>query len=577
MKKNISTSVCLLLILPFFMSAQTHISSYAGDWEGALPRGEMFSFDLSLQAHTQDQFLFRINLGETRIEKHIELEADHKLQVDLGEGVVFSGKFNEEHSAVDGFMRSGVLLYHLTLIKNNAGIYQGKWNLFLVEQMQPATAFLAFEVDEGGNYAAYTLFGDARFAGTWAGNFQRDQEKLSFQDFRTGLRFSGILGKDQIELEYFLAGSSIGKVPYARSSEAWALGTTANDQQSFQEKAGTFVDGWKTQSLEAAGIEEEPLQRLEQDIFSNDLTFTHGIAIAHKGKLVYDRYFFGNDQEVPHDQRSAAKSYASALIGIAIDEGFLDNTSQKLYSRIPKDYQYSGDKQKAQISIEDLLTMSSGLDAIDFGLNRNSAASEDAYQSSPDWLKTVLEAPMLYEPGMHANYGSANPYLLGVMLQEALPKTLEEYADEKLFKPLGIHNYIIQGDLKGIPYFGGGWFLTPRDMLKFGQLYLNQGVWQGKRILSEKWVKRSFDKYGVLENTSDKNEYGYLWWHKTYKIGDQEIPSIEARGSGGQYIMVLPSLELVVAITSGNYRNGRFAQPEQILETYILPAVLGKK
>jgi CubicO group peptidase (beta-lactamase class C family) len=108
-------------------------------------------------------------------------------------------------------------------------------------------------------------------------------------------------------------------------------------------------------------------------------------------------------------------------------------------------------------------------------------------------------------------------------------------------------------------------------MLKFGELYLNHGKWNKKRILSKKWIESSFQNYRPLENTVDKNGYGYLWWHNTYQNNEKSIASIEARGAGGQYIFVIPSLKTVVVITSGNYRNGKTQQPEKIFKNYILP------
>ena len=111
-------------------------------------------------------------------------------------------------------------------------------------------------------------------------------------------------------------------------------------------------------------------------------------------------------------------------------------------------------------------------------------------------------------------------------------------------------------------------------MAKFGQLFLDGGTWRGKRVISESWVQESMAKHGRLEKAKDKNEYGYLWWHHTYKVGDRTIDSIEARGAGGQYIFVVPSLDLVAVITSGNYRNGRFRQPEEIMQRFILPAAI---
>lgn len=111
-------------------------------------------------------------------------------------------------------------------------------------------------------------------------------------------------------------------------------------------------------------------------------------------------------------------------------------------------------------------------------------------------------------------------------------------------------------------------------MLKFGQLYVSKGKWNGKKIVSKKWVEKSFKNYLELKNTKDKNGYGYLWWHKTYTIKGKEIKSIEARGNGGQYIFVIPALKTVCVITAGNYRSSKTQQPEYILENYILPSLL---
>ena len=111
-------------------------------------------------------------------------------------------------------------------------------------------------------------------------------------------------------------------------------------------------------------------------------------------------------------------------------------------------------------------------------------------------------------------------------------------------------------------------------MLKFGQLYVSKGKWNGKKIVSKKWVEKSFKNYLELKNTKDKNGYGYLWWHNTYTINGKEIKSIEARGNGGQYIFVIPALKTVCVITAGNYRSTKTQQPECILENYILPSLL---
>jgi CubicO group peptidase (beta-lactamase class C family) len=118
--------------------------------------------------------------------------------------------------------------------------------------------------------------------------------------------------------------------------------------------------------------------------------------------------------------------------------------------------------------------------------------------------------------------------------------------------------------------------LRPRDLLKFGLLYADGGKWQNRQIINKSWVDASFKKYLVLENHNEKNEYGFLWWHYHYNVNGQTINTIEARGAGGQYIFIVPQYQMVVVITSGNFRNRRVWQPEKIMENYILKAVMAK-
>jgi CubicO group peptidase (beta-lactamase class C family) len=185
---------------------------------------------------------------------------------------------------------------------------------------------------------------------------------------------------------------------------------------------------------------------------------------------------------------------------------------------------------------------------------------------------------MIADPGSQPLYGGANPLILGGILAAALEEPVEWFAHRMFFAPLGIERYRFLLDPTGIVYMGGGLYLRPRDMAKYGQLYLDGGVWQGTRILSEEWIRESWGQYGRLAPL-DRNghQYGYLWWHHTYDVGTRTIETLEARGNGGQYIFVVPSLDLVVVITAGNYRTGilKTRQPEAILQRFVLPAVLG--
>jgi CubicO group peptidase (beta-lactamase class C family) len=271
--------------------------------------------------------------------------------------------------------------------------------------------------------------------------------------------------------------------------------------------------------------------------------------------------------------RSASKSISSAIVGIAKDQSLLKSVDQKLFDFLPTEYQAYNEDEKSTIDIKSLLTMSSGLDAIDYGINSNreSTAIEDNYQMTMDWTKSILSATMINSPNTHANYGSANPYLLGLVMDSIVSEPLELFMDKNLFQKLGISNYVVQTDLNGTPYFGGGMYLTSKDMLKFGELYLGQGKFNGERVISKNWIKSSVGNYRNLENVVEQNGYGYLWWHNNYTVKGKTVASIEARGAGGQYIFVVPSMKLVAVITSGNFRNGKTQQPEAIFADYILP------
>ena len=559
----------ITLLITTNLFSQVEIKDYEGQWEGKIPNKNTFNIKVKLSKEknnlynftlSNDQFLFEENIVSTS-KKHIEFE--------FTKGLKFTGILNNDASEINGFIRSGFYYYHTKLTKTKGNSYVGNWNLFIIDELISQSIFFSIENVKGQNFEAYPFFGDKRFAGTWAGKPKKENDIISFQDNITGLFFEGKLLSNKIQLEIILAGKKIAKIVLEKSEKEWVFPDFSSITNATN-KPLQLNDGWKVSSLKNS----ELLQKMENDIVSQKLIKTHSVLIAKKGKLVYEKYFGGFNHNSPHDQRSASKSISSALIGIAIDKKLIKNENQYLYDFLPKNLQYTNDSLKSLIKISDLLTMSSGLDAVDFGTERKSLAAEDSYQNSQNWLKTILEAPMINKPGTEANYGSANPYLLGVALKNVVQQPLELFIDQNLLKPLEISNYTFVRTPANETYFGGGMHLKPRDMLKFGQLYLNNGKWKGKRIVSKKWVKKSFKNYRKLQNVNDKNGYGYLWWHKTYKVNKREIKSIEARGAGGQYIFVIPSLDIVAVITSGNYRNGKFQQPEKILEKYILPSLL---
>jgi CubicO group peptidase (beta-lactamase class C family) len=536
-----------------FSSYGQDMKDYTGNWQGELANKNVFNLTVSIQKKTHENSQFVISNEHEIINKQFTFE--NKIQLSLNDNLTFSGIVNNEQSEINGFIKSGMLFYHIKL-KKEGNEFIGKWNILMIDNLKSQSLYLSVENGSKDDYQAYPIWGDDRFTGTWCDNFQKQNKLISFTDFKTGLQFKGKLSEGEIQLGIYLGTNMFTQVVLKKSTTDWIIG------------------GFKSKNK--ASILQ--LTEMEKFILNDSLPNTHSVLISKKGKIVYENYFDGYNENIPHDMRSASKSISSAVVGIAKDKSLFNNVEQSIFDFLPKKYQSYKDSLKTEIDIQSLLTMSSGIDAIDYGINANpkSSATEQNYQRTPDWIEAILTAPMIHKPNTKANYGSANPALLGVAMDSIVSGSLELFIDKYLFQKLGISNYIIQTDLRDKPYFGGGMYLTPKDMLKFGELYLNKGKWNDKQVLSKKWIKKSFTNYLNLENTADKNGYGYLWWHHTYIINGKEVKSIEARGAGGQYIFIIPKLKVVAVITSGNYRNRKSQQPEKILNNYILPLLMEK-
>lgn len=563
------------VVLPFFLIVLSCTPQQQpvvdGEWIGFLPNKKSFNFQVTLEHLDGAKYQLTLVNDTKLIDETFESSSADHIRFNKDEQLFFNLEKNSEGTALSGFIKTGKFYYRVRFPKIAKNTFGGPWNPFMVDNgLQSDDIMLYVEHMEDSTLAAYPFWGDQRFRGMWSGDFEKKGETLFFRDGMTGLNFQALFLPDTIELKVFLTDVLLAKTNLTHTTEGWDYNRDAVDQSQDNATPPQTNDGWATANSDDSGIDTSELARLVTDIHANTLVNTHSVLIAKEGKLVYENYFEGFNAHIPHDLRSASKSISSAIIGIAMDDGILESVDQKLYDFLPESYQATKDELKSKIRLKHLLTMSSGLEV-------NGKASEDNYQSTTTtpWLQTVLEAPMVKEPGTYADYGSANPFLLGICLNEVLDVPLEDYMDEKLFAPLGITNYINQtDDTYDIPYFGGGMLLTPRDLLKFGQLYLNKGQWQGRQVISEQWVEASFQKHLRLQDVQDKNAYGYLWWHDSYEVKGKEFRSIEARGAGGQFIFILPELESVVVITAGNFRNRKGNQSREVLRDYILPALV---
>lgn len=347
-----------------------------------------------------------------------------------------------------------------------------------------------------------------------------------------------------------------------------SISVWAKSAESFQYAIPSATDdGWSVGHLRESNINDALLVQMVNDIQAEKFTGISSILLARNSKLVFEAYLGDFKRDDIHSTRSASKSITSALVGIAIDKGFIASENVPLLDYFPE---YHGninnwDERKNTITLAHVMSMTSGI-----------KGNEDAMYPTNDWIKFYLDQPLVNQPGNHFSYATSGVVTLGNVITRASGKRIPEFTNTFLFGPLGIKKYkwpiTNSKGSQGLAMTGGGLHLTPRDMLKFGQLYLNKGKWQGTTIISENWIEKSTSK----QSTSDLygEDYGYLWRMIDRQFGGKRLRSIEAWGNGGQFIMVFPTLALVAVFTGENY--GKFPQTEQpflLLDDYILPAI----
>jgi len=345
-------------------------------------------------------------------------------------------------------------------------------------------------------------------------------------------------------------------------------------------------DGWPTASLEDVGISREGMEKFIQMIIDTPIDSVsahevHGVLIARHGKLVLEEYFHGENREKPHDSRSAAKSLTATLVGAAINAGVPLKVSSPVYQvmnggTFPPDLE----PRKRALTLEHLLTMSSGLDCDDN--DDNSPGREDFMldeSGEPDYYKFAMALKTIREPGEKAVYCSINPNLAGGVLKLASGKPLPTLFHELIAEPLQIERYYLNLTPTGDAYMGGGARFLLRDFMKLGQLHVSGGTWNGRRILTREWSRRATSPlYQVKDYEPLKPytflKYGYLWWVIEYPYKERTVRAFYAGGNGGQTVMGIPELDLVVAIYAGNYADSPSGHISQgYVPKYILPSV----
>ena len=266
--------------------------------------------------------------------------------------------------------------------------------------------------------------------------------------------------------------------------------------------------------------------------------------------------------------RSATKSIMSALVGIAIDKGYIESADEKAAGLLPDKYCKYFDADKKEITVGHLLTMKSGLANIDEKSNSVKMLFGDG-----DWLEYFLKKPMQFVPGSKFDYNSANPHLLSAVLSHKTDMSSLAFAKKHLFGPLGIENVYWETDGEGVNFGGGNLFMCPEDFAKIGFLYINGGKWDGSDIISGDWITQSLKcehewMYGF--------HYGYLWYKREERVenSNETYIAYSAAGAGGQLLFLIPELDVIVVTTStaGMTRDKSYIIND-ILGKFIIPAI----
>lgn len=320
-------------------------------------------------------------------------------------------------------------------------------------------------------------------------------------------------------------------------------------------------DGWIVDSA----FQKTNLISLNDSLENHFYEKIDGILVIKDGRLIFERYFNGYSPFILHDTRSATKSITSLLVGKAIDLNHIKSENELLTNYFPE-YELNS----KSLNIKEVLMMRSGLDCNDW--NPDSDGNEQKMSYSKDWYKHIVELKMEANPGEKFSYCTGSFNLLAKVLEESSQVSVEDFSRSKIFRPLGIEDYNWYTNTHNFkPYLGGGLFLNLRDFAKFGQLILNQGYWAESQVISKDWIEKILIS-GKEVNGNQQQLYSYGWWLEKIESNGKIYDLITASGNGGQKLMIIKELGLVVALFGNGYGDPFFEaeQPKKILKNHFL-------
>ncbi|SMG49160.1 CubicO group peptidase, beta-lactamase class C family [Marivirga sericea] len=341
--------------------------------------------------------------------------------------------------------------------------------------------------------------------------------------------------------------------------------TSENGNQSFE---------WAIESPENSGIDEKILNSLVGKIKDSTLYGVDAIILVKNKKIVFEKYFNGFEADSLHNVTSVGKSITSALVGISIEKGYIKNKNEQIIQHFREDYKIENlSLEKENIQIHHLLTMSAGWDCDDW--DENSVGNTMHFPNVPDDFAFTLNLPMIKPNGEDFSYCSGGANLLGEIIRRKSQLGLKDFANKYLFNKIGVteNEWFIAPKTTPYEFAGGGNLLKPRDLARFGLLYLNDGIWEGEQIIPKDWISESTSRQ--IE-TSEDGDYGYFWWVKEYNYNNKILKGFEASGNGGNKLVVIPEHNIVIILTGSAY-GSEYVEGEQakkIIEDFLLPSLI---
>jgi CubicO group peptidase (beta-lactamase class C family) len=327
-------------------------------------------------------------------------------------------------------------------------------------------------------------------------------------------------------------------------------------------------DGWPVSTAEEQGLDRTVLE--DGYAAAAQLPYAYSLLIVRNGYLVAEQYFNGNSRDNPNRVMSVSKSVLSGLVGIALKERYLDSLDQKALDFFPEYVTASLDRRKFDITVRHLLMMRAGFD--------NDEATYFQIHTSGNWIKTTIELPLLYNPGERMSYNTFEAHLLSAILTEASHLSTYDFARTFLCEPLGMTIASWEADPQGYYFGGNGMRFRPRELARFGYLYLRGGSTAGRQIIAKEWIEESLTNFTQWQDLTwgdvHKCNYGYLWWMG--EVSGYRV--FFALGHGGQYVVDCPQLDMIVVTTANPDFDWGVADEHEraimhIISQYVLQAV----